>query len=88
MPKQLLYCTNIVTGIKQMRSDECPFCNLPRERVFHEGQFFKAVWDIFPVSAGHALLILNRHAATWFDATPEEQSDLAGGIANVRDIID
>ena len=74
--------------MKQISRDECPFCNLQQERIFHEGQLFKAVWDIFPVSTGHALLILNRHVATWFDASPEEQADLVGGIAIVRDIID
>ena len=63
-------------AMTQVSSDECPFCNLPRERVFHEGRLFKAVWDIFPVSTGHALLIPNRHVATWFDANPEEQAEL------------
>ena len=67
---------------------ECPFCNLPQERVFYEGRLFKAVWDIFPVSTGHALLIPNRHVPTWFDASPEEQADLVSGIAVVRDKID
>ncbi len=67
---------------------DCPFCNLPSERVFHEGDLFKAAWDIFPVSAGHALLILNRHVPTWFDASREEQIDLVGGIGIVRSIIE
>ena len=71
-----------------MRSDECPFCNLPRERVFHEGHLFKAAWDIFPVSTGHALLIANRHVATWLDASHAEQIELLGGITMVCHIID
>ena len=74
--------------MKQVSSDECPFFNLPLERVFYEGQLFKAVWDIFPVSTGHALLIPNRHVATWFDASREEQIELVGGIAIVRGIIE
>jgi len=74
--------------VKPMSEHQCPFCNLPRERVFHEGHLFKAVWDVFPVSTGHALLIPNRHVATWFDASREEQIDLIGGIAIVRGIIE
>jgi len=49
---------------------------------------FKAVWDVFPVSRGHALLIPNRHVPAWFDASPEEQAELCGGIMSVREIID
>jgi len=66
----------------------CPFCNLPQERVFYEGRYFKAIWDLFPVSTGHALLISARHVATWFDARPEEQQDICSTIAAVRAIID
>ncbi len=74
--------------MEQRLRGECPFCNVPQERIVYEGRLFKAVWDIFPVSPGHALLIPNRHVATWFDASQEEQVDLVGGIAIVRDIID
>ena len=34
------------------------------------------IWDRYPVSPGHALLILRRHVATWFEATLEEQQSL------------
>ena len=74
--------------MKQQQIDECPFCTVPQERVFYEGNVFKGVWDVFPVSKGHALLIPNRHVATWFDADLEEQAELCHGITFVREIID
>ncbi len=43
-----------------------------------------AVWDRFPVSPGHALVIPYRHCATWFDATPEEQAELMSSIETIR----
>ena len=42
------------------------------------------IWDGFPVSPGHALLIPKRHVATWFDATGEEQQALLAGVEAAR----
>lgn len=70
-----------------MTSTSCPFCNPDPARVFYEGKLVKALWDGFPVSPGHALLVPRRHVATWFDATPEEQLELMAAINNVRTTI-
>ena len=43
-----------------------------------------ALWDAFPVNPGHALVIPNRHIASWFEATAEEQAEMLGAIAIVR----
>jgi diadenosine tetraphosphate (Ap4A) HIT family hydrolase len=53
----------------------CPFCSLDASRAliaFNETAF--AIYDIFPVNPGHALIIPKRHTANYFDLTPEEQS--------------
>jgi len=70
-----------------MRPLDCPFCTSSTDRTFHEGPLTLALWDAFPVSPAHALLIPRRHVATWFDATPEEQSELTATIAIARDAI-
>lgn len=59
----------------------CPFCSPDPERVFHSGPLTLGLWDAFPVSAGHALLVPRRHIATWSEATPEEQQELTQAIA-------
>jgi diadenosine tetraphosphate (Ap4A) HIT family hydrolase len=45
------------------------------------------LWDGFPLSPGHALLVPRRHVATWFEALPEEQRELLEAIAAARDAI-
>ncbi|MEZ4416162.1 MAG: DUF3427 domain-containing protein [Gemmatimonadota bacterium] len=62
----------------------CPFCPPDPERVFYEGERVLALWDAFPVSDGHALLVLRRHVASWFDADPDEQLELVRATALVR----
>jgi ATP adenylyltransferase len=67
-----------------MTSNSCPFCNPDPTRVFYQGKLVTALWDGFPVSPGHALLISNRHVATWFDATHEERLELIAAIDIAR----
>lgn len=57
----------------------CPFCS--PQRIFHTGPLTLGLWDAFPVSPGHALLIPRRHITTWSEATPDEQRELTAAIA-------
>ncbi|HYD48438.1 MAG TPA: HIT family protein, partial [Terriglobales bacterium] len=70
-----------------MNSAACPFCSVEPERIFHAGTRILGLWDGFPVSDGHALLIPKRHVATWFDASIEERSELTEGVSIARDAI-
>ena len=62
----------------------CPFCFPDPGRTFYEGERVWALWDLFPVAAGHALLVTKRHVESWFDATLEEQRDLTSAISVAR----
>lgn len=66
---------------------DCPFCTPAPERIFHEGPLVLGVWDGYPVSPGHALIVPRRHVATWFDASEDERRALANGIEIARDAI-
>jgi len=57
-------------------------------RVFFHGSLVYGLWDGFPVSAGHALLVPLRHIATWFDATDAERTELLGAIEAARSAIE
>ncbi len=46
------------------------------------------VWDAYPVSPGHALLLPRRHVATFFEASRDEQSALLAALDAARAIID
>ena len=63
---------------------DCPFCAPNASQIIFESTRCFGLWDGFPVSDGHALVVPRRHVATWFDATPEEQSALLESIERVR----
>ncbi|MDR3567222.1 MAG: HIT family protein [Syntrophobacteraceae bacterium] len=67
-----------------MSAGQCPFCHPDHSRVFYEGNLVIGLWDSFPVSDGHVLLIPRRHVADWFEATPEEQAELMAAIDVAR----
>ncbi len=56
-----------------MPDKDCPFCNLPDDRIVASNDLALAICDNFPVSPGHMLFIPRRHIANWFDATEQEQ---------------
>ena len=47
-----------------MTEQTCPFCDLDPARVFYRGTNVFGVWDAYPVSEGHALLVTTRHIAS------------------------
>jgi superfamily II DNA or RNA helicase/diadenosine tetraphosphate (Ap4A) HIT family hydrolase len=67
---------------------ESPFLARPHSDWIASNSLAFAIWDGFPVSPGHALLIPKRAVATWFDATVEEQHALMDLVAPVRAIIE
>ncbi len=70
-----------------MTEPACPFCTPDAERVFYRGERVFALWDAFPVSDGHALIVTKRHVATWFDASRDEQADLLTALAVAREAV-
>lgn len=55
-----------------MSNVNCIFCNVPRDGVIAENDLCFAVYDGFPVSEGHVLIIPKRHVADYFDLTEDE----------------
>jgi diadenosine tetraphosphate (Ap4A) HIT family hydrolase len=67
--------------------ETCPFCQPTAGSVFFETPLMQGLWDGFPVSPGHALIVPRRHVASWSEATPEERQHLTAAIADVHRII-
>lgn len=67
---------------------DCPFCQPNSEIIFYEDELVLGLWDQFPISPGHALLIPKRHVETWFEASPEEQQALTQALAHAKAIIE
>ncbi len=53
---------------------DCIFCKLAQEKKEHiaETENLFAVWDKFPASKGHALIIPKRHIVTMFEMNEDE----------------
>ena len=66
----------------------CPFCALPTDRaVIAESATVYAIFDKFPVSKGHALVIPARHVSNYFDLTLQEQMDCLILLNEVKTIL-
>ncbi len=52
-------------------SKDCVFCHLDRE-ILVENELAVAVYDRFPVSPGHSLVLPRRHAVMIWDLTDDE----------------
>lgn len=51
----------------------CPFCAFLSERIVEANNFAYWIYDGFPVSPGHSLIIPKRHVGSFFEVTPEER---------------
>ena len=70
-----------------MSDSNCPFCEPDPDQIFFENEHVVGLWDRYPVSPGHALLVPRRHVAGWFDAAPSEQLALIAALPIAREAI-
>jgi diadenosine tetraphosphate (Ap4A) HIT family hydrolase len=54
------------------KSSDCPFCDVPPERVVDGTDLALVVEDAFPVSPGHTLILPRRHVPSYFDLSAAE----------------
>ena len=55
-----------------MSNTDCIFCNIPQDKLIAENDLCFAIYDDFPVSKGHVLIIPKRHVADYFSLTEDE----------------
>ncbi len=65
-----------------------PFFEIDHSDWILSNEFAFAVWDGFPVSPGHSLVITKRLVATWFDASPAEQAAVMELVNDVKQFLD
>ncbi len=51
----------------------CLFCNIEPDRVNSSNELAYSIYDGYPVTDLHSLIIPKRHVATYFDLTDEER---------------
>jgi diadenosine tetraphosphate (Ap4A) HIT family hydrolase len=71
-------------------NENCIFCNLNNNSICMDcsNAGFYVMYDNFPVSKGHVLIISKRHVATYFDLTHEEKKDLLIVIDMAKSMLD
>ena len=67
---------------------DSPFLEIPPEDWIAANAEAFAIFDRFPVTEGHALVIARRLVPTWFDATPQEQSAVMQLVNVVKQHLD
>ena len=74
--------------MNHIMNNPCPFCNLePDREIITESSASFSVFDKFPVSKGHALIILKRHCTNYFELTFEEQTACWSMVNNVQETL-
>lgn len=67
---------------------DCIFCNLNHQKRLLKNDHFFAIYDHFPVSPGHTLVISKRHAGDFFDLSGEEMTALHDIVHQVKEMLD
>ena len=68
---------------------ECPFCKgFGEDRILYQDSSWIAVYDAYPVSKGHVLIIPKRHVKTYFELNYIELASVGVVIGVVKRIID
>ncbi len=67
----------------------CPFCSPESGReIILENELCYCVYDKYPVSTGHAIIIPKRHCAEYFKLTSEEQTACWEMVNEIKGILD
>jgi diadenosine tetraphosphate (Ap4A) HIT family hydrolase len=71
-----------------MEPVKCPFCNPIAEDIVARNDLCYALWDRFPVSKGHLLVIPFRHVADYFSMTVDEKQAVLALIDECKAVIE
>ena len=66
---------------------ECLFCSPDNARVFLGNEFAYALWDAFPVTEHHALVIPRRHARDYFELSEDELLACDALLREAREVL-
>ena len=66
----------------------CTFCSLPKSRIEDENDLAIWIYDAFPISKGHSLIIPKRHISSFFDATNVERNALFALLEKAKSIVE
>jgi len=62
----------------------CPFCELDTERIWMENDIGIVLWDAFPITKGHSLVIPRQHVACLYVLPADTQAALWALVGEAR----
>lgn len=65
----------------------CPFCEIATERIIIENEHAFSIFDGYPVSPGHSLIIPKRHIASFFEANRIEQISFLELLSKMQSLL-
>ena len=65
----------------------CPFCNFDMSKAILANDHAVSIYDGFPVTLGHSLIVPKRHIASFFEANREEQLAMLDLLSEMRQIL-
>lgn len=65
-----------------------PFLDMPVERIIASNDLAIAIYDLYPISPGHTLIVSKRVIETWWDATAQEKISIITLIDEVKLVLD
>ena len=72
--------------------ENCPFCNIEnlvdKSRIIYQDSTWVAIYDNYPVSQGHVLLIPKRHVETFFGLNMVEFGSMGVTIGIIKMLLD
>jgi len=65
----------------------CPFCFCNPSRLIVETNGARSLYDGFPLSSGHALVVPRQHVASLFELSEEVRAEIWSVVGQVRAIL-
>jgi diadenosine tetraphosphate (Ap4A) HIT family hydrolase len=69
------------------KAHNCLFCNIPQKRIIAENDFAFAMYDEYPVTDRHTLIIPKRHVDDYFQMSSDELLGCDALLKQVRETI-
>ena len=83
-PRSACGCYRLPRPCYAFGLSNCPFCFLPRERLWIETEHALAVRDAYPISEGHTLVLPRKHVSTIYELSVTEQNVIWDLVSEVR----
>ena len=66
---------------------DCLFCKIEKSKIVSENDFFIVVWDNYPVTELHTLIISKRHTASYFELEDSEKISLIKTLDKQKNLL-